>query len=382
MIISTIGIVASRTILLYIFVLFILSLIYIIFRRETRKFSIFMLVVIIAVFLSQIFIPIIIQQFIDFSVNSGVDRVAAEGFSSRLYEWKKACLIFKDNPLLGVGWKNYAAQSYKYDQYFSLSEFVSSGKLFLHSHNIILQLLAETGIVGTLIIITSFLVMIKHLFRLPENIESLSLISIILVSIIHSILEYPLWYIYFFYPFFILVKLSQDNMEHKYFQATCKTRLSVAILSIFLFLIVFSQIIYYGNLVKISKQCSKNKNQTIQVLHNFSSQHIFLSYFADKLSLQCVGSFPNKEQLNQFSWLENTIEKTNSFRPFSAQNLQKSVVYYFSGSLKDAQIQAENAWKHYPKRLDKDIKILQKREDLKPLLDVAISIKNNKDYGK
>lgn len=376
-IISTLGIVASRTILLYIFVLFLLSLIYIIFRRETRKFSIFMLVVIIAVFLSQIFIPIIIQQFIDFSVNSGVDRVAAEGFSSRLYEWKKAWLIFKDNPLLGVGWKNYAAASYKYDQYFSLSEFVSSGKLFLHSHNIILQLLAETGIIGTLIITTTFLIMTKHLFRLPENVESLSLISMITVSLLHSMLEYPLWYIYFFYPFFILVKLSQDNVSNQSFQAGCKIRIFAIIFSICLFVVASFQFFYYQNLITIYKQCNKNKIHTTQVLHQFANEHIFLSYFADKLSLQCAGTFLSKKQLEQFNWLKDSVEKTSNFRPFSAQNLQKSVIYYFSGNLKDSQNQAKNTWLHYPKRLDKDIKILRKRDDLKSLLDTALTIKND-----
>lgn len=133
-------------------------------------------------------------------VASGVERLAAntDGMGARrLAEWGKAWLVFLDHPAYGVGWYQYAAESVRLQ---TLPQFANAGVnsgLFANAHNLVFQLLAEVGLLGTLVTLSGFVWVVSPYGLCRVRAEHLVPVAILSVTLIHSMLEYPLWYLYF-----------------------------------------------------------------------------------------------------------------------------------------------------------------------------------------
>lgn len=131
---------------------------------------------------------------------SGVARLAANGDdmgARRFAEMHKAWLTFQAHPLGGVGWSQYAAESVRLQP---LPQFAASGYnsgLFTNAHNLVLQLLAEMGLAVTLLVVGGFIWAVLPFFRRPAAPEGVLALGCLLVTLTHSMLEYPLWYYYF-----------------------------------------------------------------------------------------------------------------------------------------------------------------------------------------
>ncbi|MDE1715638.1 O-antigen ligase family protein, partial [Chromobacterium amazonense] len=82
-------------------------------------------------------------------VQSGSDRLLDAGFGARRrIEWSKAWEVFLQHPWFGVGLGGYGWHSAWLEAYGGWPKEPESW-LFTHCHNLIFQLLAETGLVGT-----------------------------------------------------------------------------------------------------------------------------------------------------------------------------------------------------------------------------------------
>lgn len=126
--------------------------------------------------------------------------------------------LFQSAPIFGHGWNSFAQQTFliNAEQHNIYDNLLSN--LFTHSHNIVLQLLAEMGISGTLLVAATLLTGIAGLLKRPLTPASLFLICTLAVSMCHSMLEYPLWYVYFLIPFGLMLFLSpaeaSDGARH------------------------------------------------------------------------------------------------------------------------------------------------------------------------
>ena len=69
--------------------------------------------------------------------------------TNRIKMWKLALEMFARHPLIGNGW-----ESFKYEYYVNLSARTGSMYDYLDAHNVYLQLLAETGILGLSLFLT------------------------------------------------------------------------------------------------------------------------------------------------------------------------------------------------------------------------------------
>ncbi|WP_024301198.1 PglL family O-oligosaccharyltransferase [Pseudogulbenkiania sp. MAI-1] len=131
---------------------------------------------------------------------SGLERLAANGDgmgSRRFAEMHKAWLVFRAHPLWGVGWSQFAAESVRLQ---TLPQFAAAGfnsGLFTNAHNLVLQLLAEMGGVVTLLVLGGFAWAVWPYFRQRAELEHVLPLGGLAVTLIHSLLEYPLWYLYF-----------------------------------------------------------------------------------------------------------------------------------------------------------------------------------------
>ncbi len=143
-------------------------------------------------------------------VGSGVDRMLVGGFGARRWvEWQKAWQVFLNHPLFGVGLGGYAAESVRLEVAMGFAGQWSESWLFTHCHNLILQLLAETGLLGTAVVVIGLCWAFLPFFRKEQaNAHSLLVVLLAMVLLLHSMVEYPLWYMTFLSLFAVLLGLS------------------------------------------------------------------------------------------------------------------------------------------------------------------------------
>ncbi|KMN91998.1 hypothetical protein VL04_02710 [Chromobacterium violaceum] len=129
---------------------------------------------------------------------SGSERILDAGFGARRrIEWTKAWMVFREHPWFGVGLARYPAQSVWLEAYGGLPKY-PEGVLFTQSHNLIFQLLAETGLSGALFAAAGLLACLLPFFgRGRQSAENLLLLAIAMMILIHSMFEFPLWYLPF-----------------------------------------------------------------------------------------------------------------------------------------------------------------------------------------
>lgn len=138
------------------------------------------------------------------NVNSGLDRISEGGTGARRrVEWSKAWQVFLEHPILGVGLGGYSWHSVWLETYGGWPK-VPESWLFVHSHNLLFQLLAETGFVGVSLLGGGVIFCLTpYFFKGEQSVQNLFLISLGGVLLTHSMFEYPLWYL----PFLLMLLL-------------------------------------------------------------------------------------------------------------------------------------------------------------------------------
>lgn len=114
--------------------------------------------------------------------------------SIRLYLWHEAWLIFAKFPLLGAGFGQFAWQHF---QLGPVLQATNINGLYNNAHNLVMQLAAEMGLAGVLVMFASIGYWLWHGLKERLTQERWWGYAILMVIGIHSMLEYPLWYAYF-----------------------------------------------------------------------------------------------------------------------------------------------------------------------------------------
>ena len=140
---------------------------------------------------------------------SGLDRFTEQGFGARRrIEMLKAWQIVQAYPWFGVGPGGYAYYSTWLEAFGGLA-MVPESALFTHSHNLVAQLLAETGFPATILAALAVtLCLLPYMQKRHANAENAFLLLIGMTILIHSMFEYPLWYLPFLQAFFFVLVLS------------------------------------------------------------------------------------------------------------------------------------------------------------------------------
>ncbi|SMF51979.1 Protein glycosylation ligase [Pseudogulbenkiania subflava DSM 22618] len=179
-----------------------------------RRFVIALITTTLLIMLAQLFTHELVATFtrwsgVQINVVSGADRLMDAGFGARRrIEWSKAWQVLLAHPLFGTGFGSYAWQSMWYEAYGGYSK-VAENTLFTHSHNIIFQLMAETGLMGLIYALAALLYcLLPYLRRREATSENLMLIGLAMITLGHSMFEYPLWYMPFLCCFAIVLCLS------------------------------------------------------------------------------------------------------------------------------------------------------------------------------
>ena len=131
----------------------------------------------------------------DLGLPSSLGERMEQGAGLRLFLWNHAWHIFLSHPWLGGGWGDYA-----WNQYVQ-TDVLGHVEMSMNAHNIVLDLLAKVGIAGLLAVALPCLGLLVALRKRRVTPELAFLYATIMVMATHSMLEYPLHYLYFLLPF-------------------------------------------------------------------------------------------------------------------------------------------------------------------------------------
>lgn len=143
----------------------------------------------------------------------GLLDTALEGDYARQIIWVKSWALIQAHPLWGVGFGNIAYAM------FTETLPVARASVTEHAHNIFLQLAVELGLPVAATWTLALTALIVRSRRTLETFHGRAIAVFLLAILIHSLLEYPLWYAYFLLPFvFTLGVFAQMGTPAQYGQ--------------------------------------------------------------------------------------------------------------------------------------------------------------------
>jgi O-antigen ligase len=258
----------SRTILLYVVAVALIAILWHVRVRTaaSRRLMLAMFFACCLVVGMQFLLPLINQLLAllthshHAAVASGVERLAANGddmSSRRFAEMHKAWLVFRDHPYAGVGWQQYAAQSVALQVLPQFSADGLNSGLFTNAHNLILQLLAEMGGGITASVLLGFLWVIWPFFSQKADVEGVLPLACLSVTLIHSMLEYPLWYLYFLAMLVVFCSLAPMPAQARAARTGILVRLVLLAGLLALCVVSISSVRHYKELVSLYSPSNK-----------------------------------------------------------------------------------------------------------------------------
>lgn len=119
-------------------------------------------------------------------------QAGGSALGTRIYLWHQALLMLARQPLLGVGFGQYAGVFF--DQSAELSRY-HIPNYDRNAHNAVMQLLAETGLIGAGVVcagLGGWLLGLRR--RFSATAETWWMLCLLSVLFVHSMIEYPLWH--------------------------------------------------------------------------------------------------------------------------------------------------------------------------------------------
>jgi hypothetical protein len=118
----------------------------------------------------------------------------ASQIAPRLALWKYGWTMFKTHPLLGVGWGEFPSYQFEYVKTLGGVEIANN------SHDIFIDLLAKTGLLGVAIVLLGLVAWLVRVVRAPQSAARVFGIALIGVLTMHALVEYPQQYMFFLLP--------------------------------------------------------------------------------------------------------------------------------------------------------------------------------------
>ncbi|MGB4883200.1 MAG: Wzy polymerase domain-containing protein [Neisseria sp.] len=370
------GLVNSRTIFGYV-VLVALLLIFWRVRsgKQVNRMVAAFALALVGVVVFQLSMSILIETFGSQQYLSTIERLGhqSQEISPRKIEWSRAWAVFLSAPLFGYGWGGYSLQGFLQGGNADTFSIIPGNVLFTHSHNIVLQLLTEMGLVGTLLIFSGFAAAVWGCLKKPLTPASLLILAMLGVSLTHSLLEYPLWYIYFLTPFALMMSLSPaQNQDYSGSLNTQKWMTFVgSILAVFLVVGIVRLGFVYQDLTRFSAHL-KNDTPTrtedkIKGLQHIANTEPMFRYYA----LLSLTKFASATDAVIKPWALQAAQEALVYRPF-ANTYQWGLYQYRTGDKVQAAHWMRMAYYYYPKMMPfygQRIKESEHLADLYPVLD-------------
>jgi len=126
---------------------------------------------------------------------SAADRFKDAGqIAPRLALWKYGWTMFRTHPLMGVGWGEFPSYQYQF------AKTLGGVEIANNSHDIFIDLLAKTGLIGLAIMLFGLVTWLVRVVRAPQSAARVFGIALIGVLVMHALVEYPQQYMFFLLP--------------------------------------------------------------------------------------------------------------------------------------------------------------------------------------
>lgn len=270
----------------------------------------------------------------------------ASGASVRLTLWRDALQMFAAHPWLGVGYGQFAWNSFLLAGTHAAGEFSNPAE---HAHNLLLNLLAEQGIFAGLLLIGLGWGWIKQATAAKLTLERWWMWAMLAVIGIHSMLEYPLWYSYFLGIAAVLLGAGETRAWRPDF-----SRIGRPALAAMLGLGLYSMIVLAQSYGTLEHWVTRAMSHTIkdselpafnQALLNLHRKSLLAPY----VELIYANSLPaNRESLDDKLAIS---QKALHFAPVSTVTYNYAELLALHGDLAEAQHQLALARSAYPNDL-------------------------------
>ncbi len=133
-----------------------------------------------------------IGRFVDEMARGVLPQAGGSALGTRIYMWHQALLMLFRQPVLGVGFGQYAGVFFEQAAELSRYHIPNYDR---NSHNALMQLLAETGLVGAGLVCAGIAGWLLGLRRgIAASAENWWMLCLLSVLFLHSMIEYPLWH--------------------------------------------------------------------------------------------------------------------------------------------------------------------------------------------
>jgi O-antigen ligase len=349
---------AGRTVFVYfIFSLIICVIMLLVYKNNLERFPKYKKVTMLILgyigllIATELIIPVILTLFHTQSdIPTGIKRLSSEyvGQSTyrRFYEWYKALIIFTKHPIMGIGWFQYPKEAIYMMLDKAFYYIPANKRLYTHCHNSILNILAETGIIGTLITIGYGI--IYSFYKILKNCDD-GLIILVLCSpiLMHSFFEYPLWYTYFLVLLVMFISFAKPIYSINNFSIIYK--LASIFIAIVLIVISFQSLSQAFNVLRLATvpEDADTKVSNIQQLEAvITTKYDLLNYSAllalDAYMPQNLYSIQLLQQDIKF------IDLLGSIAPFPSEIYKQMIIYHMLGDENQALYYANLLTHSYP----------------------------------
>ncbi len=137
---------------------------------------------------------------------SAAERMRDAGqIAPRLALWKYGLTMFRAHPWLGVGWGEFPLHQ------FELVRALGGVEIANNSHDIFIDLLAKSGVLGLGALLITLGLWFVRVLRLPHTGERLYGLALIGVLLMHALVEYPQQYTFFTLPAMFVIGLLETR---------------------------------------------------------------------------------------------------------------------------------------------------------------------------
>jgi len=129
----------------------------------------------------------------------------ANQIAPRLALWKYGWTMFTTHPLLGVGWGEFPR--YQFD----LVRELGGVEIANNAHDIFIDLLAKTGLLGMGVLVAGIVLWLIRVLRAPHTPARIFGLSLLGVLMMHALVEYPQQYMFFLMPAMLVIGLLETR---------------------------------------------------------------------------------------------------------------------------------------------------------------------------
>ncbi|OMG73380.1 PglL family O-oligosaccharyltransferase [Burkholderia ubonensis] len=135
---------------------------------------------------------------------SAAERMRDAGqIAPRLALWKYGLAMFREHPLLGVGWGEFPSHQ------FALVRALGGVEIANNSHDIFIDLLAKSGLLGLGVLVVTLVLWFVRALRAPQTSTRVFGFALVGVLLMHALVEYPQQYMFFLLPAMFVIGLLE-----------------------------------------------------------------------------------------------------------------------------------------------------------------------------